>query len=81
MNIDKALEVLEERKKSNEGHAAAYEDIAGPCEEVDDHKSEARFYEAVAEVVREVKPQIESDCDCKICVTFRNLVRAVEGLR
>lgn len=80
MNIDKALEVLEERKNFFEKQSKSYRGMAGYCAEVESNTNHARFYEAVAEVLkagiydRHTRDYLVNHYD------FEDLVRAVEGL-
>lgn len=93
MNIDKALEVLEERKVVEQHAAKSYTDMPEYDCEIIAHENRARFYETVAEVVKSNQRVLEKwnenqhSCHepdyylmkCMETMTG-NLVRAVEGL-
>jgi len=72
MNIDKALEVLE-------GHSKGYRSRCS-----DHNNRKARFYEAVAEMVRETEKTLDDRYSpfriAMLSKAHENLVRAVEGL-
>lgn len=77
MNIDKALEVLEDRVGDSRNDSVLTRDPL-ECRRA---LSRIKFYEAVAEVVSTTKDH-SCICNCQHedCIALKNLVRAVEGL-